>query len=103
MSFTHQNVLDYKKRFEGCEYVELSCEEFDVLLTAAERSIRRPIADAPMNTPIDVFGESGYRYPGAVWDGVAKLWEVPGKNGQPTLMIIEPVVSWLPIPGEGGV
>jgi len=39
MSLTHQDVLDYKKRFDGCEYVELSREEFDVLLIVVEQSI----------------------------------------------------------------
>lgn len=72
------------------------------LLAAAERSCRRPIADAPKDgTLIDVITINGERVPDVgFW---RDHWRIPGGDEVDPLMTSGHGIGWHPIPGEGGV
>lgn len=72
------------------------------LIAAAERSCRRPIADAPKDgTLIDVITINGERVPDVgFW---RDHWRIPGGDEVDPLMTSGHGIGWHPIPGEGGV
>ena len=72
------------------------------LIAAAERSCRRPIADAPKDgTLIDVITIDGDRVPDVgFW---RDHWRIPGGDEVDPLMTSGHGIGWFPIPGEGGV
>ena len=74
-------------------------EAVNRLLAAADRSIRRPIETAPTDgTLIDVWDKEGNRYPDCNYENGWWIYD----SGRHAPLPNEPI-TWLPIPGEGGV